>query len=92
MVFYKEILEKGLTYKQALKKARRGQAVTRPAEWGGIHMEIKDSYYIVLKTGEVLVNPEEIQNTDRTCKDWAVVVPTKRALTKVVGKNEVLVL
>ena len=83
MVFYKAILEKNLTYKQALKKAKRGQAITRPIDWDGIHIETKDSYYIVLKSGEVILNPEEIQNTDRTFKDWAVVVPTNRALDKI---------
>ena len=83
MVFYKAILEKNLTYKQALKKAKRGQAITRPAEWDGVHIETKDNYYIVLKSGEVLTNPEEILNADRTFKDWAVVVPTNRALDKI---------
>ena len=84
MRYFKEILEDGLTYKKALKRAKKlGQAITRPNDWDGIHIETKEAYKILLANGNVLYNPQEIYDTHRKIKDWAVVVPTKRALEKV---------
>ena len=84
MRYYKAILEKNLTHKQALKLAKKlKKAITRPSEWEGIHCEDKNGYKILLKSGEVIINPEVIMNTKRTDKDWAVVEPTKRALKKI---------
>lgn len=83
MRYFKSILETGLTYKQALKKAKKiGQAITRPNEWDGIHIEINNDYFIILKDGQIVKNPEEIHNTERKYKDWAVVGITNRAVDK----------
>ena len=81
--YFKEILEDGLTYKKALKRAKKlGQAITRPNDWDGIHIEVDGIYKILLSNGNVLYNPEEIYDTHRKIKDWAVVVPTERAVKR----------
>lgn len=83
MRYFKSVLETGLTYKQALKKAKKlKMAVTRPEEWDGIHIEVDKDYFIILKDGQVVANPEEIHNTERKYKDWAVVDITNRAMDK----------
>lgn len=83
MRYYKAIAEENLTYKKAIKLAKKlGLAVTRPSVWEGIHMETKEAYKILLANGNVLYNPQEIYDTHRTIKDWAVVVPTERALNR----------
>lgn len=82
MRFFKSVIESNCTYKRGLKKAaKQNMALTRPSEWDGIHIVKDDNYYIVLKTGEVLVNPSDILDTKK--KDWAIVEPTARALEKI---------
>lgn len=69
-----------MTYKRCMNTAKKnGLAFTR-LEWDGLHMVIDGIYTILTKSGEVIKNPEEIMDIKK--KDWAVVVPTKRALEK----------
>ena len=65
------ILKKGLTYEQALNALREeGAIITRP-KWKGYHFRYFENYCIRLASGKVLVNPEEIYDTDK--KDWMIV-------------------
>lgn len=81
MKFFKAVLACDMSYKKCLKSATKlNKALTR-LEWDGIHIVKDDKYYIILKNGEVLVNPKEILDSKK--KDWAIVEPTKRALDKI---------
>lgn len=81
MRYYKAIIEENLTYKQAIKKAKKmDKMITRPSVWDGVHVVTEEDYKILQRTGEILVNPDEIWNTERKYKDWAVVEPTNRAI------------
>lgn len=65
------ILKKGLTYEQALDALlEEGAIITRP-EWKGYHFRYFKNYGIRLANGEVIMNPEEIYDTDK--KDWMIV-------------------
>ena len=64
-----------LTYAQAKELANEGNYISR-LEWDGFHfVDIaptgEKTYVIVLKTGEMLFNPNEIFDTDKN--DWGVV-------------------
>lgn len=81
MRYYNAIKVKEMTYKKCMNTAKKnGLAFTRPTEWDGIHMIVDGIYTILTKDGQVIRNPEEVFDTKK--KDWAVVVPTKRALKK----------
>lgn len=65
------VLKKGLTYEQALNALLEdGAIITRP-EWEGYHFRYFENYGIRLANGEVIMNPEEVFDTDK--KDWMVV-------------------
>ena len=64
-----------LTYEDALIQAQAGAYISR-LEWDGFHFidvapDGERTYVIVLKTGEMLFNPNEIYDTDKN--DWGVV-------------------
>lgn len=81
MRYYKAIFENNLTYKRGINKATKlGFALTRPNQNDGFHIVLNKTYYILKADGEIIKNPEEI--TDLNAKDWAIVVPSKRALEK----------
>lgn len=80
MRYYKEIIEKDMTYKRCLNKATKtGCGITRP-EWDGVHILVGEEYKILTKQGQVLVNPTEIMDTKK--KDWQIVRLTNRAEEK----------
>ena len=84
MRYYNAIKIKEMTYKRCAKKAtKEGLAFTRPDEWDGLHMIVNDTYFILTRDGEVIKNPEKVFDTKK--KDWAIVVPTRRALDKIRG-------
>lgn len=65
------ILKKGLTYEQALNALEeKGSIITRP-EWDGYHFRYFENYGIRLANGEIILNPEEVYDTDK--KDWMIV-------------------
>lgn len=81
MRYYNAIKIKEMTYKRCMNRAtKEGLAFTRPDEWNGIHMVIDGVYTILTKNGEIIKNPEQVMDIKK--KDWAVVVPTKRAKAK----------
>lgn len=64
-----------LTYEQAKEYAYEGSYISR-LEWDGFHFIDKaptgeTNYVIVLATGEMLFNPNEIYDTDKN--DWGIV-------------------
>lgn len=81
MRYYKAQIETNMTYKRALNKAKKlGLAITRPSDWDGIHLEINGEYVILEKDGSIIKSPEKVDSIK--AKDWSIVVPTNRALTK----------
>lgn len=64
-----------LSYADAKTLANEGNYISR-LEWDGFHFidvapDGERTYVIVLKTGEMLFNPNEIYDTDKN--DWGVV-------------------
>lgn len=65
------ILREGLTYEQALDALKnQGAIITRPV-WKGYHFRYFEHYGIRLESGEIILNPDEIYDTDK--KDWMIV-------------------
>lgn len=80
MKYWVIALKCGLNYEQAKDYARRYRPIyiTRP-EWNGVHFfNVYGDYCILLKTGEVVINPEEIYDTDKD--DWIEVIITTDAV------------
>lgn len=77
MKYYVRSIIRGLDFDQAIRLMDRGLIVSRE-EWDGFHFKKKGDYYILLKTGEVIKNPEEIYN--KNSRDWCLVLPTKEAI------------
>ena len=65
------VLQEGLTYEQALYELRENGAMISRPEWKGYHFRYFNNYGIRLANGEVMVNPEEIYDTDKN--DWMVI-------------------
>lgn len=82
MKYYVKSVITGLDFDQAIRLMDRGLIVSRE-EWDGFHFKRKGDYYILLKTGEVIKNPEEIYN--KNSRDWCLVLPTKEAM-KIIKK------
>jgi hypothetical protein len=66
-----------LTYAEAhrgIKNTSEVHYATRP-EWNGVHFYDYDGdYCILLHTGELLINPKELMDKDKT--DWMIVTIT----------------
>jgi hypothetical protein len=82
MKYWEEILLGELTYDKAVKESHLldGDAksfITRP-EWDGVHFMYKDDYYILLKGGAILKNPNEIYCERKN--DWMIVTITAEAI------------
>lgn len=84
MKYYVRSVIRGLNYTQAVQLMDKGLIVSRE-EWDGFHFKRKGDYYILLKTGEILKNPEEVYNKDS--RDWCLVLPTKEAM-KIIKKEK----
>lgn len=78
MKYYTRSVIRNMTYEQALNSMNKGLYVSRE-EWNGLHFKRDDEYYILLKTGEILKNPENVYNKESN--DWCVVIPTKDAVS-----------
>ena len=81
--YYKQPISSNLTYGQAKELIKKFQPyyATRPC-WEGVHFyDIYGNYCILLSTGEVLINPEEIHDTNKV--DWQIVVINEEALEQI---------
>lgn len=82
---WETVLCKNATYEQARKLLDKFSScyITR-REWDGVHfLNANKDYCILLKTGEILVNPENIMDTDKN--DWMLVtvkISTIREITQ----------
>lgn len=77
-----------LSYEKAKELAKGGCYITRE-QWDGFHFidiapDKTETYIIVLKDGTMLINPQEIQDTDKM--DWGIVYITKKSLKIIEGK------
>lgn len=77
MKYYKRSIIRDLSYEQAYELMDRHLMVSRE-DWDGFHFKKKGDYYILLKNGEIIKNPEEIYNKDS--RDWCLVMPTLEAI------------
>lgn len=81
MKYWEREIFKNLKYNEAERAIRNTTPthyITRP-EWEGVHFYNKyGDYCILLKSGEVVVEPEEIYDTDK--QDWMVVSITEQAV------------
>ena len=86
--YWNSIIKRNLTYDDArhlIEEYPTGVFITRN-EWDGVHFITKNfNYAILLKTGEVVLNPNEIYN--RTSNDWLVVDINDKAKTTLRGMN-----
>ena len=76
MKYYLRSVMRNLTYQQALSAMEKGCFVSRE-EWDGLHFIHDNIYTILLKTGEILENPNEVYSTDKN--DWCIVIPNEEA-------------
>ena len=77
-----------LSYEDAKEQAKGGCYISRE-EWDGFHFidiapDGTETYIIVLKDGTMLLNPQEVYDTDK--KDWGIVYITKKSLKIMQGK------
>lgn len=89
MKYWENKISTDLEYEVAKRQIRvyRPYYTTRP-EWDGVHFYSKrGEYCILLKTGEVLINPKEIQDADK--KDWMIVTITDEAV-KILKKKKLI--
>lgn len=77
MKYYKRSVVRGMAYEQAYRLMEKGLIASRE-EWDGFHFKRKGNYYILLKDGEIIKNPEKIYNKES--RDWCLVIPTKEAI------------
>jgi hypothetical protein len=88
MRYYNSMVAHNGPYWKALEYVKKypGKAfITRP-NWDGIHFITKQGdYAILLKTGEIMVKPENIMDMDKS--DWMLVNPTKRAIELIKSKG-----
>ncbi len=77
--FWDKVLLQGLSYDKAVKESflvEGDSFITRP-EWNGVHFMVKDDYFILLKDGSILRNPEDVHGLDK--EDWMIVTITAEA-------------
>lgn len=74
MKYYSHSVIRNMSYELAVQAMDKGCVVSRE-EWDGVHLKYNNDYIIILKTGEIIINPEELYCTDK--KDWCIVMPTK---------------
>ena len=82
MKYYLRSVIRNMSYELAVQAMDKGCIVSRE-EWDGVHFKINGDYVILLKTGEILVNPEEIYCTDK--RDWCIVIPSEEAKNIIKG-------
>ena len=67
----KIVLVEGLTYEQAREELlEKGLLISRP-DWKGYHFRYFDHYGIRLADGSLILDPEEIYDTDKN--DWEII-------------------
>lgn len=77
---YKNYINEMINYNEAEMLMKKGLFCSRK-EWSGFHFIRNGKYYIMLKTGEILINPKEVYCTDKN--DWMIAFPTDEALLKI---------
>lgn len=90
---YMGIILDCLTYEKALEYLNKGMYITRP-EWDGYHYRNSNGEYcIMLKDETILVEPNEIHDTDKD--DWMVVMLngalTQKEVEPKVYKNNIII-
>lgn len=88
MKYWKRPISENLTYDEAKMLLNQGYFITRP-EQDGFHFLAQDNktHCILLKTGEVVVNPKEIYDTDKN--DWMTAVIENEAMYAVYSQEGV---
>lgn len=81
MKHYKEAKLSELSYQTVVEVSGildgTGEAfITRP-EWDGVHFMVKDDYFILTKDNNLIANPKEVYDLDKS--DWMIVEVTDEA-------------